>query len=119
MWKYWAPGLCPEGVPLAPRPHGEGPAPGPRGLELPAFTLREGLRRVSAGAEASVRNFKAPRPRPLLQCAGSWSMKPSVTFCHTIALKNKKEKKREKEKTNGRGSHLQNPGQRLKLCASS
>lgn len=48
-------------------------------------------------------------------------MKPSVTFCHTIALKNKnkKEKKREKEKTNGRRSHLQNPGLRLKLCASS
>lgn len=42
-------------------------------------------------------------------------MKPSVTFCHTVSLKNKKEKKRGKEKTNGRGSHLQNPSWSLKL----
>lgn len=47
-------------------------------------------------AEASVRTFKASRPRPLLQCAGSWSMKPSVTFCHTISLKSKKREEKGK-----------------------
>lgn len=41
-------------------------------------------------------------------------MKPSVTFCHTISLKNKKRRKG-KKKTNGRGSYLQNPGCKLKL----